>query len=184
MEESELANPLVNLSKLLSLMLRHEPQKFGLVLDGEGFVSIPEVIEAARSRIPSVTRADIVAVVETIEPDKCRFSIVDDEIRANYGHSVAERIAHDPQAPPEVLFHGTTEAAAPLILREGLRPMKRQYVHMTPDLHLALRVGARRGKATILNVAALTAHAEGVVFYRANESFWLADSIPAKFLSR
>ena len=31
-EESELKNLLVNFSKLLSLMLRHEPQRFGLVL--------------------------------------------------------------------------------------------------------------------------------------------------------
>jgi RNA:NAD 2'-phosphotransferase (TPT1/KptA family) len=29
------------------------------------------------------------AVVDTVEPDKQRFSIVDDEIRANYGHSIA-----------------------------------------------------------------------------------------------
>jgi len=179
-----MADPLVSLSKLLSLMLRHEPEKFGLVLDGEGFVSIPEVIDAAKSRMPSISRADIVAVVETIEPDKRRFAIVDDEIRANYGHSFSERIAHERQTPPETLFHGTTEVAAPLILREGLRPMKRQYVHMTPDLALATRVGTRRGKPTILKVAALTAHADGVVFYRANDSFWLADSIPAKFLSR
>lgn len=178
-----MGNPLVKLSKLLSLMLRHEPQQFGLVLDAEGFVSIQEVIDAANTRMSSIGRADIIAVVETIEPDKRRFTIVDDEIRANYGHSFAERVAHDRQIPPDILLHGTTEAAVPLILRDGLRPMKRQYVHMTPDLALATRVGARRGKPTILKVAALSAHSDGVMFYRANESFWLADSIPAKYLA-
>ncbi|HEY6125108.1 MAG TPA: RNA 2'-phosphotransferase, partial [Steroidobacteraceae bacterium] len=105
------------------------------------------------------------------------------DIRANYGHSFAERVAHDRQTPPALLLHGTTEAAAPLILRDGLRPMKRQYVHMTPDRELALRVGARRGKPRIVKVAALAALEDGVVFYRANESFWLADSIPPKYLS-
>lgn len=179
-----MADPLVNLSKLLSLMLRHEPGKFGLVLDGEGFVSIQEVIEAAKTRMPSITRADIAAVVETIEPDKRRFTIVDDEIRANYGHSIAERVTHERQTPPEILIHGTTEPSAILILRDGLQPMKRQYVHMTPDPDLATRVGARRGRPVLLRVSALAAHAEGIVFYRANANFWLADSIPAKFLKR
>jgi putative RNA 2'-phosphotransferase len=174
---------LVSLSKLLSLMLRHEPQRFGLVLDAEGFAPIQDVLDAGKSQMPSITAADIVAVVGTVEPDKRRFAIVDDEIRANYGHSFAERVAHDPQTPPAILLHGTTEAAAPLILREGLLPMNRQYVHMTPDPSLAMRIGARRGKPTILKVFALAAHAEGVVFYRANESFWLADSIPAKYLA-
>jgi len=179
-----LANALVQLSKLLSLMLRHQPKEFGLLLDAEGFASLDDVLEAAKTRMPSVTGADIVAVVETIEPDKRRFEIVEHDIRANYGHSFAERVAHDRHTPPVLLLHGTTDAAAPLILRDGLRPMKRQYVHMTPDRELALRVGARRGKPAIVKVAALAAHEDGVVFYRANESFWLADSIPAKYLAR
>ena len=173
---------LISLSKLLSLMPRHEPAQFGLTLDAEGFASIAEVVEAAKLRMPTITVADVIAVVGTVEPDKHRFAIVDDEIRANYGHSFEERIAHERETPPAILLHGTTEAAAALILREGLKPMKRQYVHMTPDRALAARIGARRGKPTILSIAALEAHGEGVAFYRANESFWLADSIPAKYL--
>jgi len=173
---------LISLSKLLSLMLRHEPARFGLTLDAEGFASIAEVVEAAKLSMPSITAVDVIAVVGTIEPDKRRFAIVDDEIRANYGHSFEERIAHERESPPAILLHGTTKDAAILILREGLKPMKRQYVHMTPDHALAARIGARRGKPIILSIAALKAHADGVAFYRANESFWLADSIPAKYL--
>jgi RNA:NAD 2'-phosphotransferase (TPT1/KptA family) len=58
-----------------------------------------------------------------VEPDKRRFSIVDDDIRANCGH----------------------QAAVPDVLREGPAPMKRQYVHLTGNRELAVRVGARRG---------------------------------------
>jgi putative RNA 2'-phosphotransferase len=174
---------LVKLSKLLSLMLRHEPAKFGLVLDGEGFASLEETLRAVRGSLPQATEADIVAVVETIEPDKRRFSIVERDIRANYGHSLGERIRHATAIPPDQLLHGTHAAAVALILRTGLEPMKRQYVHLTPNAELAGRVGARRGKPVLLRVDARAAYAAGIEFYRANESFWLANSVPARFLS-
>ena len=173
---------LVQLSRLLSLMLRHEPGKFGLVLDAEGFAPLEETLRAVRSSFPEAREEDIVAVVETIEPDKRRFSIVDGDIRANYGHSLDERIRHAAVTPPAVLLHGTNAAALELILRSGLKPMKRQYVHLTTNAHLAGRVGARRGKPVLLEVDAGGAYAAGIEFYRANESFWLTDGIPARFV--
>ena len=44
-------------------------------------------------------------------------------------------------------------------------------------------MGSRRGKPVLLNVDAGKAHRDGVRFYRANESFWLADSIPPIYLA-
>ena len=178
------SRPLARLSKLLSLMLRHEPGTFGLTLDAEGYAPVAEVVMAARTRLPAVSEADVIAVVETVEADKRRFSIVDDEIRANYGHSFADRIAQAARTPPAKLWHGTHLNAIERILREGLAPMKRQYVHLTTSESIATRVGARRGQAVLLEVDAAAAHAAGVVFYQANESFWLADSVPARFLGR
>lgn len=174
---------LVSISKVLSLILRHKPEQFGVVLDAEGYALIDDVLAAVRVRIPDVTERDLTAVVETIEPDKRRFTLAEDEIRANYGHSLRERIQHEVQVPPAILWHGTTENAAPVILSDGIRPMRRQYVHLTTDLDLAARIGARRGSACLLKVDALRAHAGGVSFYRANESFWLADLVPARFVS-
>jgi len=165
-------------------MLRHEPARFSLVLDAEGFVPLQDVLLAARTRIAEVSEADIIAVVATIEPEKRRFSIVDTDIRANYGHSLAGRILHAEATPPPLLYHGTHESAAPVILDGGLAPMQRQYAHLTVDRQLATRVGARRGRPVILEIPALDAHRDGVKFYRANQSFWLADAVPAKYLRR
>jgi putative RNA 2'-phosphotransferase len=175
---------LVPISKLMSLVLRHDPTTFGLTLDAEGFTSLEELLAALRTRLPDTSAADIVAVVETIEPDKRRFSIVDDEIRANYGHSLAERVAQQRAEPPALLLHGTTEAAVPKILAEGLSPMRRQYVHMTVSPALAAKVGSRHGKPLLLEVDARAAHEAGIAFYRANENFWLADAVPARFVRR
>ena len=174
---------LVQLSKLLSLLLRHQPERFGLTLDAEGYASLNEVLQAVQTQQPHVTLADLHSVVTQIEPDKQRFSILDGEIRANYGHSLAEQIAHTAAQPPEALLHGTTHAALPSILANGLFPMRRQYVHLTSQRTLAERIGARHGEPCVLTVAAARAAAEGVVFYRANPSFWLAKTIPASYIS-
>ena len=173
---------LVGLSKLMSLILRHEPDKFGVLLDAEGFTPLRELLDAVQRERPGVTEADLRAVVHGVEPQKQRFSIVDDDIRANYGHSLDGKILHTSAVPPDILHHGTAEKAIKEILAAGLRPMARQYVHLTVDRSLALKVGGRHGKPRLIEVDARSAHAEGVVFYQANRSFWLADLVPAKFL--
>jgi putative RNA 2'-phosphotransferase len=35
--------------------------------------------------------------------------------------------------PPAILYHGTSPSAAKNIMSEGLRPMNRQYVHLSTD---------------------------------------------------
>jgi putative RNA 2'-phosphotransferase len=174
---------LVQLSKLLSLMLRHQPERFGLTLDAEGYASLDEVLQAAHIQLPLVTLEDLHSVVAQIEPDKRRFSIVDGEIRANYGHSLTAQIEHPAVTPPALLLHGTTHAAVTSILANGLLPMRRQYVHLTTERALAERIGARHGAACVLTVIAEQAAADGVIFYRANPSFWLAKAVPARYIS-
>lgn len=169
---------LVRLSRKMSLALRHEPGRFGLVLDGEGFVAL-----AALAHALAASQDDMRAVVATVEADKQRFSIIDDDIRANYGHSLADRIRQEPATPPATLLHGTHADAVATILREGLRPMARQYVHLTADPDIAQRVGGRRGSPVLLRVDAAAAHADGIVFYRANDTFWLVDALPARYLA-
>ena len=82
----------IRLSKPMSLVLRHEPERFGVVLDAEGFASLAELLEAVRARIPGASELDVRAVVDTVEPEKQRFSIVAGEIRANRSFWLADRV--------------------------------------------------------------------------------------------
>jgi putative RNA 2'-phosphotransferase len=170
------------LSKQLSWILRHEAERLNLAIDPEGYVRLDELLGVIRRDNPEVKEADIRAAVEEVEQRKQRFSIAGEWIRANYGHSLTMRIAQEVAVPPDELFHGTTVAALEIILREGLQPMQRQYVHLTLDTDLARSVGSRHGKACLVRVDARQARAAGVVFYRANRSFWLAEQVPAAFL--
>lgn len=168
----------------MSLILRHEPTKFGIVLDAEGFTPMNELLEAIQSSHPDATLEAIADIVENNEPEKKRFTIVENDIRANYGHSIEGKIQHEEARPPEVLYHGTHEDAVALILASGLKPMNRQYVHLTNNLDLAQRVGGRRGKPVVLQIHADIAWRQLVKFYKANQMFWLVDSMPAPYISR
>lgn len=173
---------LKRVSKRMALILRHAPERAGLVLDPEGYVRLDELVAALRGEIPDVDADTVRAVVLQVEPHKQRYAIEGDFVRANYGHSTAERIAHEPAEPPAELFHGTDETALQAIREQGLKPMRRQYVHLTTDPELALSVGARHGAPRLLRVNAAAAHAAGLPFYKANHTFWLVAAVPAEFL--
>jgi putative RNA 2'-phosphotransferase len=171
----------VKLSKTMSYILRHRPERFDILLDPEGFAPLEEVLEAVRSQRPGVTKQDMADVVAMDE--KGRFEIMEDDIRACYGHSIDGRIEYDPVTPPEVLFHGTPRRALSVIREEGLRPMNRQYVHLTVRRDFAVTVGKRRDKEpAVLTVQAARAHEAGFRFYKANENFFLADEVPPQFI--
>lgn len=61
--------------------------------------------------------------------------------------------------------------------------MKRHHVHLSPDVEIARRVGARRGPAVILTERAEQMHAAGHLFYKSENGVWLVDGVPAEFLS-
>ena len=114
---------------------------------------------------------------------KQRFEIDGDRIRALYGHSLSGQIVHTPALPPPVLFHGTSEETVRSIMREGLQPMRRQYVHLSTDPVTARQVGKRkRGTTVVLEVDAREAHRNGINFYHGNEDTWLSDAIPPRYV--
>jgi putative RNA 2'-phosphotransferase len=173
---------LVRTSKFLSLHLRHRPDQLGLQLQPGGWVDIEELLAAVALHGESITRAELDEVVAS--SDKQRFSVdtTGTRIRANQGHSVAVDLQLEAVEPPPVLYHGTHERAAASIAKAGLRKMRRQHVHLSPDPETACRVGARRGRPVIFEVDAAGMHADGHTFFRSENGVWLVDAVPARFL--
>lgn len=172
-----------SLSKFLSLILRHAPGKVGLRLDAEGWVPLAELLAAVRAQRgwESVDEARVRAVVDS--SDKQRFEIEGDRIRARYGHSVAERVTYPAVEPPEVLYHGTSRRALSAIRRDGLKAMRRQYVHLSTTPDQALAVGRRHDPAPILlTIRAHAAWQAGATFHQPEPRLFLADAIPAEFV--
>jgi len=163
-----------SISKKLAFILRHNPEAFGISLNREGWASIEDI-----ERKAGIRREDILETVK--RQGKKRFEIRDAKIRALYGHSYL-RVSYQPVKPPDILYHGTSPENAKKILREGLKPMGRFYVHLTMDIKGASDVGKRHSKTqVILKIRAKDAHKAGIKFYPAGDLF-LADYIPPQFI--
>ena len=172
------------ISKSLSYWLRHQPDAGGITIDPSGWAEVETVLEALeRAKLPHAEE-DLQRVVA--ESDKNRFELSADGrlIRARQGHSIPIDLGWPVTVPPEHLFHGTVEKYLPAILAEGLRPMARHHVHLSPDTATATIVGARRGKPVILQIAAGALAAEGTEFRLSSNGVWLVDHVPPAFVTR
>ncbi|MFJ7207797.1 RNA 2'-phosphotransferase [Streptomyces sp. NPDC098789] len=170
----------VKVSKYVSKHLRHQPERIGLVLDAQGWVEIDDLLRAAADHRFPITRAELDHVVAA--NDKQRFAVVGTRIRANQGHTVEVDLDLPEAEPPAYLYHGTVAAALDPIRAEGLRPMRRHHVHLSPDRETATRVGARRGRPVVLSVDAGAMRAAGHVFRVSANGVWLVDAVPPEFL--
>ncbi|MEU4463171.1 RNA 2'-phosphotransferase [Streptomyces sp. NPDC024017] len=170
----------VKVSKYLSKHLRHQPERIGLTLDEAGWVEIDTLITAAATHGFRFTRDELDRVVAT--NDKRRFAIEGTRIRASQGHSVEVDLGLSPAAPPAFLYHGTIAGHLDAIRAEGLRPMNRHAVHLSPDRETATRVGARRGRPVVLAVDAGAMHRDGHVFQVSANGVWLTQAVPARYL--
>jgi putative RNA 2'-phosphotransferase len=169
------------ISRFLSYLLRHRPKEYPLSFDRQGFVSWHDIVDVVQERFAEVTEDEIRAVIE--DSDKKRFELRDDRVRATYGHSFPVDLGLEAIEPPPKLYHGTARDLAQSILRQGLKPRDRRYVHLSASLHEAQAVGKRRDPSpAIVVVDAEAAHAEGIRFYLSGPLF-LVESVPPKFLS-
>ena len=172
------------LSKEISYALRHSPWEYELELDSEGFVPVEQLVTAINEG-GNYDRPIVVSDLEHIIEisDKKRHEIKAGKIRALYGHSVSMHISKDAIIPPSVLYHGTTHKALDSILNTGLKPMGRQYVHLSVDTDTAVQVGKRRDNIpVILVIDAKKASSDGVTFYKGNDKVILADYIPQNYI--
>ncbi|MFD9500894.1 RNA 2'-phosphotransferase [Streptomyces sp. NPDC060035] len=170
----------VKVSKYLSQHLRHQPERIGITLDASGWVPIDALMRACAAHGFPITRAELDHVVAA--NDKQRFAVDGDRIRANQGHTITVDLGLPPAEPPPYLYHGTVGRVLDVIRTEGLRPMARHHVHLSPDRETATRVGARRGVPVILSVDAGAMHRAGHVFHVSTNGVWLTDSVPPQFL--
>ncbi len=170
----------VRISKYMSYLLRHNPEN--LRMDEYGFVSLDELLEKIREHFP-VDRRLITEIVRG--DDKGRFEIVDNKIRALYGHSIPVNLRLEEDRDNRVYYHGTTPNAALKILKEGLKPMGRRWVHLSPTVDVAREVGYRRTRRpVILEINADAARRDGVKFYKATEKVYLCGVIPPRYIRR
>lgn len=164
-------------------MLRHAPERIGLVLDAQGWTDVDALIAKANAAGVAIDRATLKEIVAT--SDKQRFTLSADgtRIRAAQGHSVEVDLDLAPAIPPAILFHGTARENTAAILAEGLKSGKRRHVHLSPDEDTARRVGMRHGTPAIFRVDTARMHADGLTFWQADNGVWLTAHVPPVYLN-
>ena len=174
---------LKDISKYMSLILRHKPEAIGISLDEHGWANVEELI-AGIAKNNEFNMEILEEIVRTDE--KQRYSFNDDKtlIRANQVHSILVDVELEEKEPPEILWHGTGEKFVVAIDAEGLISKSRLYVHLSKDEDTAIKVGARHGKPVIYNVLAKQMYEDGYKFYLSVNGVWLTKDVPVKYLKK
>ncbi len=176
----------LRLSKLMSVALRHDPAGFKLSLNENGWVDF-EMLVAALAAWPKWTWVKTEHVQHVVNMSaKQRFEVEGKQIRARYGHSRAARPSYQAVTPPEILYHGTPRRNLEAIRHNGLKAMKRQYVHLSATPDMALNVGQRRdNRPALLHIKAREAHTAGVAFGTPSgkkDDVYLVEFLPPEFI--
>lgn len=170
-------------SKFLSLILRHEPERAGVVLDESGWTSVDALLEGCSRAGTPISRSELDAVIRTNE--KQRFALSEDglRIRANQGHSVEVELGYTPQLPPAILYHGTARQFVTSIRQHGLLKQGRHHVHLSESIESTMQVGQRRGVPVLITIKAREMAADGYPFFKTPNGVWLTETVPTQYLT-
>jgi putative RNA 2'-phosphotransferase len=167
------------LSKLISKILRHSPEEYGLHLDEYGYAEIEQLTAAIQKEMywKNITKEDILEIAKKCP--KQRFLIRGNKIKARYGHSIPIILEESVRPIPAYLYHGSNQHAVESILgkQEGILPMGRQYVHLSESKHFATLAAKRRKAPILLKIDTKIAIKEGTAFYYAGNEVWLSTPI-------
>ena len=171
----------IRISKFMSLILRHHPEKIGIALDEHGWADVSILVEGIAKKYP-FDREMLEKIVREDEKQRYAFNADHTKIRASQGHSIPVDVELKECEPPEYLFHGTGEKYLASIRKQGLLPKGRLYVHLSLDTDTAYRVGVRHGRPVILTVKAKEMRENGHVFYLSANGVWLIAEVPVEYL--
>lgn len=170
-------------SRRLAYILRHDFEKYDLSFNRDGSVLLVDLADKL-----GVSVRDIEDVVAG-DADG-RFLIFSRNglifIKALYGHNRKFNIEPSGVAwdisKGAFLYHGTPEVNVDLIMENGLKPMSRNFVHLTTNFDMALSKGERFKKS--VNTVILVIDVEemlmrDLVLFDIGNGIVLTDFVPA-----
>lgn len=174
-----------NLSKFISLILRHKPEIINLTLDEHGWAYVQELIKGInRSKGQIIDQELLEEIVRTDEKQRYSFNEDHTLIRANQGHSIPVDVELEEKNPPDILWHGTGDKYVASIDKQGLIPKGRLYVHLSSDIDTARKVGSRHGKPVIYSIDCGQMSEDGYRFFLSANKIWLTKEVPARYLKK
>ena len=168
------------LGRFVSGALRHFPEKLGLSMYEDGWVSMNSLAAVAAGKYKWPKKYHIYALVESDE--KGRYEVSGGKIRAVYGHSVGVNLDY-PLYEGEFAYYGVSPEEVDILLDEGLSPIKQRYLHLSTTLEKAIEVASiHTENPSIFKIDAAAAVDDGLNIMVANEDILLVDDIPADYI--
>lgn len=167
-------------TRLLSI-LRQKAEQRPLFFDVFGYTRMDRLISYLRSLkdFPNTTIQDVQQVIVN-DPRKQIEWDGGSLIRATFGFSPSRSIVRTPRTPPDQLYYSTHQKLASQVKTVGLLPIASDLVQLTSDLTIFSPIPA--GTA-IFVIQARECMRSGMTFYRSDEVFYYADSVPVTFIS-
>jgi putative RNA 2'-phosphotransferase len=175
-----------HLGRVMTGILRHFPEKYGLELEAHGWIPLPLLVRqiATQHRGYHWLRPHHLIAIAESDP-KGRYEVRDEKIRATYGHTVEVDLDLPTENIPAELFFPVTPEEASIVLEVGIKPTDRRKVHLSRTAEDARAAGAvRTPNPVILRIDAKGAREGGLVIMQAGRTVFLVDEVPSSFLSR
>jgi putative RNA 2'-phosphotransferase len=178
---SRLPRQLESLARMLTYILSHRPDEFGLVLSEEGYVPIKQLLQALAAEPGwGFVRRLHLEQVAGLSPGA--LEIVGDRIRALAPEPA--QLRHPPgETPPTLLYAAIPPKAHARVWQEGLKPPLDRELVLAASPELALKLGRRRAPDPILiTIQAQAASRRQISFTGYGESLYLAPALPRDLL--
>lgn len=173
--------------RMMAGILRHFPERFGLQMDGRGWVDLDSFVESIKGSRENyrrwLRREHIEALVESDE--KGRYQIDGGMLRATYAHSVKVNLDDLPECTLETLYFPVSEEEMDLVLEAGLRPSDRDKIHLSATPDKAYSAGrVHIADPLLLEIDVKKASDAGNFIFRAGKSVYITDAVEPEHLSK
>lgn len=171
-----------NLARFIVYILGHRPDEFGLVPDGEGFITYKELLWAIHEEKGwgYVRQGHINEVL--MGKDRDRFQWGDNRIKALERAWYLD-LENPSRSLPKILFIAVRRRAHPHVMEKGLRSIEGKHLVLSHEKEMAVRIGGRRDqRPVLLEIMAGPAQREGILFYAFGDLF-LTSEVPPGFIS-
>lgn len=175
----------IELSKLMSWILRHGANEQSLPIDTNGFVDADVLLKHQRFVSKRYNLDDVKRVVANDQKRRFTLDLLPNgkiRIKANQGHSMTNvqmvmRKIDDPSEIP-IAIHGTYFRFWKKIKEEGLKRMTRNHIHMTGCEQFNAEISGFRASCQILiYVNVCKAISDGIVFYKSENDVILTEGL-------
>ena len=179
---ARLPKQLESLARMLTYILCHRPDEFGLVLNQDGFVPVKQLLSvlAAEPSWGFVRRHHLEQLVGLLSPPA--FEIAAEQIRAVSPEPA--RLRRDPgEMPPPLLYIAIPPKAHARVWEEGLRPPQDRELLLATTKDAAVKLGRRRAPHPIVVIVqAQAASRRGIDLTGYGEGLYLAPALPRDLL--